>query len=68
MPGYKVVKVQNPFRVPNCINEPNASTCLSSRRTSNGMTRHTRNKETKKQTEGKNYLTCSVLRVMKKIS
>ena len=67
MPGDKVVKVQNPFRVPNCINEPNASTCLSSK-TSNDMTRHTRNKETTKQTEGKNYFTCSVIQVMKKIS
>lgn len=67
MPGYEVVKVQNPFQVPNCINEPNASTYLSSK-TSNDKIRHTRNKEIKKQTEGKSYLTCSVTQVMKKIS
>jgi len=67
MPGYIVVKVQNPFRVPNRINERNASTCLSSM-TSNDMTRHTRNKKTKKHTEGNNYFTCSVIQVMKKIS
>lgn len=67
MPCYRVVKVRNPFRVPNCINELNASTCLSSK-TSNDMTRHKRNNETKTQTEGKNYPTCSVIQVMKKIS
>jgi hypothetical protein len=67
MPDYKFVKVQNPVQVPNRINELNASTCLSSK-TSNDMTRHTRNKKTKKQTEGKNYLICSAIQILKKIS